>query len=207
MKKFLFILTVIMIIFGFAADNCLANNVSSQKTMLEIREVQTKFFDTKDTKQVTKAIINTLQDNGFVIQDIEPDLGYIRAKKEVKLKRTYKGRVAMYSTCLAIDAACLGLSFGMNPAAIIDMIQNTIRIKNEVAPHTVIFDSNVNIECINNRKTKVRFTVIEKILENADGYTTVKSSPRKVVRHYEPEIYQEFFNQVGKNLFLEKNLI
>ena len=80
-----------------------------------------------------------------------------------------------------------------------------MQIKNEVAPHTVIFDSNVDIQQLG-KKTKVRFAVIEKVLENGDGYTTVKSSPRKVARHYEPEIYQEFFNQVDKNLFLEKNL-
>ena len=80
-----------------------------------------------------------------------------------------------------------------------------MHMKNELALHTVIFDSNVNIEKLG-IKTKVRFTVIEKILENGDGYTTVKSSPRKVVRHYEPEIYKEFFNQIDKNLFIEKNI-
>ena len=56
------------------------------------------------------------------------------------------------------------------------------------------------------KRTKVRINLIEKILENADGYTMIKSSPRKVIRHYDAELYQEFFNQVDKNLFLETNL-
>lgn len=172
------------------------------KTTMEIRSIQTHLFDTPNEMLVTRAVINTLQDNGFIIQDIEPDLGYIRAKKEVKLKRTDKGRVSLYCAEFAYYGILTGLSFGINAPF---LIIPTMHMKNELALHTVIFDSNVNIEKLG-RKTKVRFTVIEKILENGDGYTTVKSSPRKVVRHYEPEIYKEFFNQIDKNLFIEKNI-
>ena len=180
-----------------------AKEKTIQKGMLEIRDIQTRYYDIKDEKTVLKAVITTLQDNGFIIQNIEDELGYMRAKKEIKLKRTNKGRVAGYTTCFAINATCLGLSFGLNPSAVMGMYQNSMQIKNEVAPHTVIYDSNVTVETIGNR-VKVRFNVIEKVLENGDGYTTVKSSPRKVVRHYEPEIYQDFFNQLDKNLFLEQ---
>jgi len=193
-------------IFLFSTCNiAFAKKAVETKSMFEIREVQTRLFDTPDTTQVAKAVINTLQDNGFIIQNIEPELGYVRAKKEVKLKRTLKSRVVTYSLLEALDATCLGLSFGLNPSAAWDMYLQSMRIKNEIAPHTVIFDSNIDIQPLG-KKTKVRFSVIEKVLENGDGYTTVKSSPRKVVRHYEPEIYQEFFNQLDKNLFLEKNL-
>lgn len=201
MKKFFSIFLIIILTIGIAEAKTPVVNVSA----LDIRALQTRVFDTSDDKKVVKAVINTLQDNGFIIQSVEPELGHIRAKKEVKLKRTDKGRVSVYSTCLALNTAALALSFGVNPSAILGMIEDSIRISNEVAPHTVIFDSNVNIHKIGN-KTKVRFNVIEKVLENADGYTTVKSSPRKVVRHYEAEIYQEFFNQVAKSLFLEQAL-
>ncbi len=201
MKKFFSIFLIIILTIGIAEAKTPVVNVSA----LDIRALQTRVFDTSDDKKVVKAVINTLQDNGFIIQSVEPELGHIRAKKEVKLKRTDKGRVSVYSTCLALNTAALALSFGVNPSAILGMIEDSIRISNEFAPHTVIFDSNVNIHKIGN-KTKVRFNVIEKVLENADGYTTVKSSPRKVVRHYEAEIYQEFFNQVAKSLFFEQSL-
>ena len=173
-----------------------------EKTTMELRSIQTYLFDTPNEMLVAKAVINTLQDNGFIIQDVEPELGYIRAKKEVKLKRTDKGRVSLYCAEFAYYGILTGLSFGINAPF---LIIPTMHMKNELALHTVIFDSNVNIEKLG-RKTKVRFTVIEKVLENGDGYTTVKSSPRKVVRHYEPEIYKEFFNQINKNLFIEKNI-
>jgi hypothetical protein len=204
MKKFIQIFLIIAFIFT-SNSTVFAAKEKVERSMLEIREVQTRYFETTDSNLVAKAIINTLQDNGFIIQRLEPDLGYIKAKKEVKLKRTLKGRVVGFSLLEAYYATCLAFSFGINPEAAWGMYTSGMQIKNEVAPHTVIFDSNVDIETVGNR-TKVRFHVIEKILENGDGYTTVKSSPRKVVRHYEPEIYQEFFNQVDKNLFLEKNI-
>lgn len=201
MKKFFTVFLIFILSMGIAEAKTSSVNVSA----LEIRALQTRVFETPDDKKVVKAVIDTLQDNGFIIQSVEPELGHIRAKKEVKLKRTDKGRVSVYSTCIAFNTAALALSFGANPSAILAIVEDSIRISNEVAPHTVIFDSNVNIHKIGN-KTKVRFNVIEKVLENADGYTTVKSSPRKVVRHYEAEIYQEFFNQVAKSLFLEQAL-
>lgn len=204
MKRFLSTFLIFIFFISLSTSTCSAKKVQS-RSMLEIREIQTHFFDTSNTNQVVKAIINTLQDNGFIIQNIEPDLGYIKAKKEVKLKRTLKSRIVLYSFLEAIDATCLGLSFGLNPAAAWDMYLQSMRIKNEIAPHTVIFDSNIDVQKFGH-KTKVRFSIIEKVLENGDGYTTIKSSPRQVVRHYEPEIYQEFFNQVNKNLFLEEVL-
>lgn len=204
MKKFINILAVIFLI-AFSTPSFGASAVKNY-SMLELREIQTRVFDTSDTRQVAKAVINTLQDNGFIIQNIEPDLGYIRAKKEVKLKRTLKSRVVLFSFNELMNAVLLGLSYGTNISAAVGMYQSGVQIKNEIAPHTVIFDSNIDIQPFG-KKTKVRFIVIEKVLENGDGYTTVKSSPRKVVRHYSPVIYQEFFNQVDKNLFFEKNAI
>lgn len=57
------------------------------------------------------------------------------------------------------------------------------------------------------KKTKVRYTLIEKELENADGYSYIKSSPRKVIRIYAMPIYQEFFDGMGKNIFYENNRV
>lgn len=199
MKKFLSIFVLINLLL---VNQAFAKPVQ-KKNYSEIREMQTRTFETSNKFLVMKSVINTLQDNGFIIQNIEDSMGYIRAKKEVKLKRTHKGRVTYYSTLLALNATALGLSFGLNPMAAYGMIQDSMAISSEVAPHTVIFDTNVFIEPFG-KYTKVRFSVIEKELENSDGYTTVKASPRKVVRHYEQDLYQEFFNQVSKNLFLEK---
>ena len=91
-----------------------ASNTPANASVLKIREIETRYFDINDEKTVLKAIVNTLQDNGFVIQNIEEELGYIRAKKEDKLKRTLKGRVAVYSVDMALNAVLLAFSFGLN---------------------------------------------------------------------------------------------
>lgn len=200
MKKFLLSI-VLLILLGTCVVE--AKNTAPIMSVLEKREVQTRVFELSDEIHVMKAVVNTLQDNGFIIQSIEPELGHIHAKKEVKLKRTDKKRVALFTFLLICDS--LGAAMG-DPSSIINSYSHSVMLNSELSLHTVVYDSNVNIQKLGNNKIKVRFVVVEKILENADGYTTVKSSPRKVVRHYEPEIFQEFFNQVHKSVFLESNL-
>lgn len=201
MKKLVSILLIFSIFVGISLP-ANAKAKTPKNNVFEIREVQTYYFDTPDTLKVMKAVVNTLQDNGFVIQDGEMDLGYLRAKKDFRAKRTDKGRVTVYSLEFAYYGVLAGFSFGITAPYLIIPIMH---MKNELALHPVIIDSNVVFERVGKR-TKVRINIIEKILENADGYTMIKSSPRKVIRHYDAEMYQEFFNQVNKNLFLEKTL-
>ena len=170
----------------------------SAQTLLEVRELQTRYFETNNEQKVMKAVINTLQDNGFIIQNIENEMGYITAKKDFRARRTDKTRVAVHCFWIATAAVTYGISIPVAHMAF-------RRMSNELSLHPVVVDTNITIEKVGKR-TKVRFSLVEKIMENSDGYMFVKSSPRKVVRYYTPEIYQEFFNQVDKNLFLEKNL-
>lgn len=201
MRYILSLFIAFIFIFNMAIPVQAANKKSALTTM-EIRDIQTRYYDTTDTVKVMKAVVNTLQDNGFLIQDGEWELGYFRARKDFRAKRTDKGKVTLYTMEYIYYGVCTGLSFGIDAPF---LIIPTMHMKNELALHPVIIDANVTFEKVGKR-TKVRINMIEKILENADGYTMIKSSPRKVIRHYEPELYQEFFNQVDKNLFLEKNL-
>jgi len=45
---------------------------------LQVREYQTRTYDTSDTKMVVKAVLNVLQDEGFIIQVVNADLGLSR---------------------------------------------------------------------------------------------------------------------------------
>jgi hypothetical protein len=49
---------------------------------LQVREFQTRTYETTDTKMVMKALLNVLQDDGFVIKTANTDLGLITARKE-----------------------------------------------------------------------------------------------------------------------------
>lgn|SRR5574344_1640752 len=192
----------ILLILIFMFFSTLPSDASPFKKLsqLEIREVQTHIYDTSDKQQVFKATINALQDEGFTIVNIEDELGYIRAKKEFKGRRTDKKRVTIYSLQLACAAACSVVTYGAGSSY---LIAPSMHLKNELADKTVIIDTNANIESFG-KKTKVRLTMIEKVLENADGYSYIKSSPRQVERIYNPLVYQAFFNEIDKSIFYEK---
>ncbi len=54
-----------------------------QKSQLQIRELQTRMYDTRDTKMVMKTMLNVLQDDGFIVKDANLELGFLTATKEM----------------------------------------------------------------------------------------------------------------------------
>lgn len=53
-----------------------------KKTQLEKREMQTRSYSSRDKTLIMKAILNVLQDEGFIINNANPLLGFISAVKE-----------------------------------------------------------------------------------------------------------------------------
>lgn len=66
-----------------ALISCAAQAPAVQKTQMEIREFQTKSYDTTDFKMVMKSAMNVLQDDGYIIKQANLDLGLLTARKEV----------------------------------------------------------------------------------------------------------------------------
>ncbi|HPQ81171.1 MAG TPA: hypothetical protein PLZ86_05545 [bacterium] len=64
---------------------CVWGSKAPPKTQLEIREFQTRAFDTKDHRLVMKAVLAVLQDDGYAIKNADKDLGFISASKDVDL--------------------------------------------------------------------------------------------------------------------------
>ncbi len=52
-------------------------------TQLQIREIQTREFETNDVKLVMKGMMNVLQDDGFIIKNAVSDLGLLTAEKDI----------------------------------------------------------------------------------------------------------------------------
>lgn len=73
------------ILIALALSSCIWGHSTPPKTQLEIREFQTRDFDTGETKLVMKAILNVLQDEGFTIKNADSQLGFLAATKEVDL--------------------------------------------------------------------------------------------------------------------------
>lgn len=53
-----------------------------KKTQLEKRQIQTKVFDCNEQPLVMKAILNVLQDEGYIVNNANPILGFISGAKE-----------------------------------------------------------------------------------------------------------------------------
>lgn len=83
MKKTIFsVLSLVLVL--LVSSGCITS--PSPKTQLEIREFQTRSYDTDDFKMVMKAVMNTLQDDGYIIEQANVDLGLLTGKKEIDLE-------------------------------------------------------------------------------------------------------------------------
>lgn len=68
------------------------HNQNQDPTPLQVREVQTRTFEDSDTKSVMKAMINVLQDEGYIIKTAVLDLGLLTAEKNVEIENEDKGK-------------------------------------------------------------------------------------------------------------------
>lgn len=89
MKK---ILIIAVLCLSSAAVIPALNNTASaevmqnQATQLEKRQFQTRTFPAKDKALVMKAMLNVLQDEGFIVNNANPLLGFISGSKEFDAK-------------------------------------------------------------------------------------------------------------------------
>ena len=75
--------TCVLFIAGlFVFSGCVQTPPVPQRTQLEIREFLTRTYSSNNVKMIMKAVINTLQDDGFMIRNADKELGFISASKE-----------------------------------------------------------------------------------------------------------------------------
>lgn len=75
----------VVLLFGLTLG-CVPMPPKPQQTQLQIREFQTRTYETKDTKMVMKAVLNVLQDDGFIVKNANVELGLITATKELDVE-------------------------------------------------------------------------------------------------------------------------
>jgi len=82
MKKNLFLLMATMLLLGFMSGCATTSERALQGgNQVELRSMQTRAFDTVDKNQITRSVVATLQDLGFVIDNADADLGTVSATK------------------------------------------------------------------------------------------------------------------------------
>ena len=69
-----------------------------QRTQLQIREFQTRSYDNTKGRSVRimKAVIDVLQDEGFIIKNADRELGFITATKEVDVEDPWASAFAHF---------------------------------------------------------------------------------------------------------------
>lgn len=86
MKKILFIIVAIFCLFltltPVEAKILKNQGAKTPKTQLEKRQFQTRTYESTDKAMIMKAMLNVLQDEGFIVNNANPLLGFISGVKE-----------------------------------------------------------------------------------------------------------------------------
>jgi hypothetical protein len=77
-----------------ASSGCEAPKVPMSQ--LQTREIQTRSYDISDPKRALKAVLNVLQDEGFIIKQTNLDLGFLYAAKEADVEDKAERRWATF---------------------------------------------------------------------------------------------------------------
>lgn len=74
-------------VFAAFVVGCLAGCATSMpkppQTQLQIREYQTRQYQTCDTKTILKVLLDVFQDRGYTVKNASPELGFLQAEKQV----------------------------------------------------------------------------------------------------------------------------
>lgn len=85
---------IFFVICAISYIGCATRN-SPDRTLLQIRELQTKYFETSDVTMVMKAMFNVLQDEGYMLRDANLKLGLLSADKEIDIENSGEALIAV----------------------------------------------------------------------------------------------------------------
>ena len=86
---------IISILVGFFITNC-ASFPKTERTQLQIRAIQTRTYEISESKLVLEAMLNVLQDDGFIVKTAVPELGLLTATKEIDIEKMSESMPAFF---------------------------------------------------------------------------------------------------------------
>ena len=75
-KTIIFMISTIIFLTGCFASNS-AHVIGSNQSQVEMRNYQSRKFDTNDKKLVMRAVVSTMQDLGFIINQADYNIGTV----------------------------------------------------------------------------------------------------------------------------------
>lgn len=185
MRKQFFILFLALSL-CLSASGCITtypkNFLKLSKNSLQMRQLQSRQYETTNEKEIISASAGVLQDMGFTIDDSETQLGLVVASKD--RDATDAGQVAIATASVFLAAIGGGYSDAFN------YIDKTQKIRASVV-------SRLNAE---GNKTIVRVTFQRLVWNNIGNLSKVETLK-------EPKLYEGFFEKVSKAIFLEEQEI
>lgn len=77
-------MTILACAFMVASTACQKHDI--QMSQLEIRQMQTRSYEIRDPKRAMKAVLNVLQDQAYIPRQVNLDVGFVHAVKEMDIE-------------------------------------------------------------------------------------------------------------------------
>jgi hypothetical protein len=187
LKRFMILLGAIAVVVTSCTVVTYQQQAPTPKSQLQISEFQTREFDTNDTRLILKAVINVLQDDGFIVKNADQNLGLLFATKEVDLQNRGNSNSSSNDYWATLIEGMIKNQGG-----------NRRNNNNEPMTYQKLktVESSINITEMGSR-SKVRANFQAKILDN-------KGNTMEVYSVDDQKFYQDFFSKVDKGIFLQK---
>lgn len=144
---------------------------------LQSRLAQSRTFEPADPRLVLKAVVNVLQDEGFVIREASAELGIVTAAREWRSRRANDGlKLAKWIVAPMTYGASLLIPTGRTEFTIVE--------------------ANVNVTQEAGR-TRVRISLVSKVVDK-EGRT------RSVAPVEDAQAYQSLLARLDKAVFLQR---
>ena len=120
------------------------------QTQLQARQYQTREYEMKDTKLVLKAMVNVLQDDGFMIQNANTELGILSASKDMNVENASErfwysvllGKKARWKKNSHVACTANVSEFGKKTRVRVTFQERVLDNKGEVTKSSLIDDPN-----------------------------------------------------------------
>ncbi|MCS7244850.1 MAG: hypothetical protein N2504_01670 [candidate division WOR-3 bacterium] len=188
--------------------NACATTEQRPRTQLEIREYQTRYFQVNDKKTISKAILNVLLDEGFVIKNSDLELGIITAERAMDAKEKIEEDSKTNWAGVLLIGALVILTVGL--ILLLSKDKDKDEDRKDSGSGSTSSPSNTTYE-----KSKILETTVS-FSEYSDGYKVravfqykVYDNEGKLVRVKnldDANYYQNFFSKLDKSIFLQKEL-
>jgi hypothetical protein len=199
MKKFINIITLV---FFF---NACSTTTNPPKTQLQVREYQTRYFEVNDKNIIMKAVVNTLLDDGYIMKNVNTELGIITAEKGSAIKEKEARNSSIWTA--VIVGAIIILTLGIILLVSKDKKDSGDKgsspppqssNKEELYEKNKIIETTINVSEFSSGY-KVRAVFQKKVLNNRGEITSIENID-------DMKFYQDFFSKLDKSIFLQKEL-